>query len=271
MMKTEKTIKAQARIALRQGNWATLVGCLAIMLISFLLIDFIYEALIYGFNLVNLSTMEFKKSGVILGSIFTILSFGLLILISPIINGFSKLCYNVAKNESCTSIDLFYYFRSFRLYFKALGLNILRYLIVFLIVLALSFPAGVMFLLSESFSSFNTYFQFVGIVLEIAGLIFSFCFYTKTVLCNYILAEDDSKNAAWYIKNSFQLSKGHNIDIIKLILSFIFWLLSCFFIFPIFYVIPYMGVSLGTSAKWLILLKKEVSYQNVSIFMYDRI
>ncbi len=259
-MKTEKIIKAQSREYLRQGNWSTLVGCLAVLIILFLLVYCTFEALIYVFNLVNLYTMEIKKSGQFLAGIFLLVTLLLFTLISPAINGYIKLCYNVAKTKNCNSIDLFYFFKNPFLYFKVLWLNILRYLIISLGVFLFNLPAAIMYKLSESISGSNSVlFQIAGFSLEILGIIFCFCLYVKIVFSNFILAEDDSKKVFWYIKESFNLSKGHNIDIIKLLLSFIFWILACFFIFPIFYVIPYLGVSLGNSAKWLIQLKKGAS------------
>lgn len=267
MIKTENIIKAQARNYLRQGNWSTLVGCLAVLFICFFLVYYVFGTLIFGFNLVNIHTGEIKKSGQLLGGIFFMIALLLLILITPIINGFFKLCYSVAKNQDCSSIDLFYYFKNPILYFKVILLNILRFFIILLSTIVFSIPASVMFFLSDNlsgsssalFQSISVILTIISAVLQIIGLFAVFCLYTKTVFCNYILADDDSKNAGWYIKESFKLSKGHNIDIIKLILSFILWILACFFVFPVFYVIPYMGVSLGNSAKWLIQLKKEAS------------
>lgn len=267
MMKTEKIIKAQARNYLKQGNWSTLVGCLSVLFISFLLVYCIFETLLYGFNLVNIYTWEIKKSGQLLAGVFFMTALLLFILITPIINGFFRLCYNVAENQKCSAFDLFYYFKNPILYFKVILLNILRFLITIFSVFVFSIPASVLFVLADNLSgSYSALFQkigvlimVIGVLVQIIGLFAAFCLYAKTVFCNFILADDDSKNAGWYIKESFKLSKGHNIDIIKLILSFIPWILSCFFILPVFYVIPYMGVSLGNSAKWLIQLKKEAS------------
>lgn len=272
MLKKEKTIKNQARNALSKGNWPTIVGCLVMTFITILLVYWLYLTLVYGFDTVNEYSGEFKKSKFTLGYVFSFSFIILLLAVTPVINGFYKMCYNIAKDNSCQATDLFYYFSKPKLYFSVILLNLTKFVLIFIISLLCMLPSTI-FSVATQFTSSEmlVLMNIISFILTIMGIIAIIILLTKFIFTNFILADDENKTSLFYIKASFKLSKGHTIDILKLLFSFIPWIAACFFILPIFYVVPYMGVSIANSAKWLILLKKEERPHNVSITMYDSI
>ncbi len=253
-MKAEKIIKLQARHNLSKSNWSTIIGCFAVTLIVAFLVLFLYYCLIYGFNTVNVYANKFKDSKLQLVSLFQYSAIILFVLATPVFSGFTKICYNIAKYGKSNTYDLFFYFTRPKLYFRALGINILKGMIFFpCFVLAV---AGLVFI-EQAVLENDLILLIFGIGVSVADIILFLVLYAKLVFANYILADNSYNNAFFYISESFSLSKGHTISTIKLLLSFTLWFALCFFILPIFYVVPYTKVSMGTSAKWLIKMRKE--------------
>ena len=56
----------------------------------------------------------------------------------------------------------------------------------------------------------------------------------------YLFAEDKNLTLKEYLDKSKELIKGYRMDYFLFILSFIGWILLCFFIIPIIWVIPYI-------------------------------
>lgn len=62
-------------------------------------------------------------------------------------------------------------------------------------------------------------------------------------LCNYIIVDNSELSAMEVIKKSWAMMKGHKGEYLVYELSFLGWILLCIFIFPVYYVIPYMNVT----------------------------
>ena len=243
-----------------KDNWLTLIVSLSVAFIVLFCVIFVYQSLIYGFNTVNTYTGEFKKSKYILGNVFRVLYVLSLIGISPVLNGFVKICYDVAKYGTGNVRDLFFYFKKPRRYFTAFFLNALQLLIIVLIFAVCLIPSEALFVVADYFKSVAIFIYAAAVIIAIAGIFVSLLILSRFVFSYYIFAEDENQGALSCISKAIRLSKGHTIDITKLLLSFL-WIALCFFILPVFYVIPYFTVSLGNSAKWLILLKEEAKAQ----------
>lgn len=257
-MKAEKIVKLQARKNLSNNNWSTAIGCFAVTLIFAFLILFLYYCLLYGFDTVNIQTNQFKENKATLVNLLQIGTIILFILASPVFSGYTKVCYNIAKYERTTTYDLFFYFTRPKLYFKALGVNILKGIFLFP-TLALGL-LGYAFIFNGIYSgdlSNNLYTLILGISISVFDIILFLVLCAKLSFVNNILAESPYNSIFFYISESFSISKGHTISTIKLILSFTLWYALCFFVLPVFYVVPYAKVAKCTSAKWLIKIRKE--------------
>lgn len=257
-MKVEKAIKLQARHYLSQNNWSTAIGCLAVSLFAAFFIIFLYYCLLYGFDTVDLTTFEYKSSKM---QIVNIIEYGIIFLFvfaSPILSGYTKVCYNIAKYGTSNTYDIFYYFSRPRLYFRALGVNLLK-LAIFIPLFVIGL-VGYLFIdvAVKSGTPINENLSLsIGIGILLADVIVFLVLYAKFIFVNYVLAENSYNSTFFCFSESISLTNGHTISTIKLILSFTLWYILCFFVLPIFYVIPYVKVSVGTSAKWLMTMRKE--------------
>lgn len=260
MMKAEKNIKFQARRSLSAGNWSLALGCLSVMMIAFLVVFCLYYSLLFGFNALNTSTYQIKKSKVLLGLIINTLSVLMVFGISPITSGFSRLCYNIAVYNRCSPDDLLFYFTSPKRYFTALGVISAKLLAFFLACVCFSLPGITFITIGGTFADgeqIKLALNIIGGVLSALGITLAVMYNFRFFLSDFVMAEYGNYGFKAVISETLKTSKGHTKDIAKLFISFVFWILLCFFVLPVFYVVPYMGVSFGTSAKWLIRLKRE--------------
>lgn len=261
-MKPEKMIKLQARQALRKNNWFTTIGCLAVTLVVLSLVLYIYYCFIFGFDLIDINTSNYKENSEIPIAMLTYGMLFLFVVLSPVLSGYTKVNYNIAKYGKSQTSDLFYYFRKPQLYFKAFCLNMLKFLMLFFSAMALFMPTAILIVFANTYDNNSLTFLILvasAIVLFLVALIIELVLYTKLIFTNYILAEADFLGVFFCINESFRLTKGHTISMMKLLLSYTLWYALCFFILPIFYVIPYVKVSVGVSAKWLMFQERRNS------------
>lgn len=64
-------------------------------------------------------------------------------------------------------------------------------------------------------------------------------------MCEFIILTDKQKNPLKIMAESIKLMENHSVNYSFYCLSFIGWILSCFFIVPLFYVLPFVNMS-----KW---------------------
>ena len=256
-MNAEKIVKLQARKSLGKNNWSTAIGCFAVTLMIVFLILFLYYCLLYGFDLVNIITSEIKNDKIHIANLLTYLTMGLFILATPVFSGYTKICHNIAKYGKSSTYDLFFYFTKSKLYFKALGVNILKGLILSPFV-TLGFTGFVISfgIIGAEIKSLEPIIA-IGIAIILLAVVLFIYFYARLSFVNNILAENPYTNVTFCISESFAITKGKTISTIKLILSFTLWYALCFFVLPIFYVVPYAKAAKSTSAKWLIKIRKE--------------
>ena len=79
----------------------------------------------------------------------------------------------------------------------------------------------------------------------------------KRITKDFLYADNSEEKFTYYRKVTKVINNRHYKDIKKLFWSFIFWFALCFFVLPIFYVMPYAITSFATSEKWLIKLYKD--------------
>lgn len=256
-MNTEKIIRSQAKKSLN-GNWAVAVSGLFVLLAELFLVTVFYSILT---GLTGLYDGEKLKPGaepiMIIILVFTLL---LCFALSPFENGFYRLCYNIASDRSDGLRDMFYFFSGTKQYFKALQFNIIIALkkILYSII---GFAPYIFFEIIKSIvlmtASSASLTQTFGVV---EAIIFAVCT-VATVIINIRLVIPEFVFVDNFEANVFDIakaiSKKHIKEYYKLIATFIIWILSCMFVLPALYVIPYLTTSLGTTSKWLINMYKE--------------
>ena len=255
-MKAEKIIRAQARGALK-GNWVAAVSGVFTVLVFYLLVFFIFSLTV---NIFDVSTENgmIKSGGEISYLLILCFTFVLVVAVSPVKNGFTRLCYKIQSDGDADFKEIFYFFSGIKIYFKAIHFNILYALRRLLCYLIAAVPYAAFTLAVGALSVFITVSAdivfVIGTVLSALGIALGFLISLRFLPAQFIFAAELEQNA--FIANKYTV-KGHYRDLIKLAVSFIPWALLCFFVLPALYVIPYFFTSAATSTKWLFKLYKE--------------
>lgn len=258
-MSAEKIIRSQARESLK-GNWTAAVSGVFVLLAKIFLVVTVYYLIL---SLSDIYDGENIKNGCEYIIIISMLcAFILSLALSPLKNGYFRLCYNIAKGDNDGLRDVFYFFSGTKRYFKAIQFNIIILLkralysiIGFIPYFLFVFMKAVMFNLSGSPT--DSAKQAAGAV---EPIIIGMCAVITAVICIRLLIQEfvfvDNCEADVFGISKI-ITKSHLSDYYRLVFSFLLWLVLCIFVLPGLYVIPYFTTALGTSSKWLINLYKE--------------
>ena len=251
-------IKAQARKSLK-GNYVAAVAAFGILLLPV----FINNALTY---IIDALLMALCDDAIVAGAleiiILTPLSIVVRVLLSPLFNGYIRLCYHSALYARFDMNSLFYYFERGK-YHKTLLLNLS-------FIVRIMLPALLCFLPLFLFEiiCYSKLQSFVGTVL-FKDAVFILSVLSSILLILYslkyfVLFTLYSTNEKTEIRELFQASKSimrHQKGAASaLFFSFTPWMLLCLTILPALYVVPYMTQSLCIGAKWMTMKGKENSF-----------
>ena len=258
-MSKEKIIRSQAKESLK-GNWTASVAGVFVLLSVILILEAFYELLCLS---IGVFSNESLKSGYEIIYIIILCSVILFTFaVTPFKNGYFKLCYNIACKRSDGLRDMFYFFSGTRQYFKALRFNIIIALKKVLYAF-ISFVPYTLYLVTKnaipglnlnSGVSSSGAPDIIEIILFSIGTAFTVLISIRLFITEFIFVDNFEANVFVIAKI---ITKRHLGDYYRLVFSFFLWILSCFFVLPGLYVIPYFMTSLGTSSKWLINLYKE--------------
>ncbi len=84
-----------------------------------------------------------------------------------------------------------------------------------------------------------------AVLLLVLGASFFYITLKRYVMCSFVILTDEEKSPLKVIVKSINLMEGNSVRYAMYSLSYFGWLLSCFLIVPIFYVLPYI-----TIGKW---------------------
>lgn len=91
------------------------------------------------------------------------------------------------------------------------------------------------------------------IALVIPGIILAFGY----SMVNYIFVDNTDLELTEYLKKSREMMKGYKFNYFAFSFSFIGWILLCFLVFPMIWVIPYIDASMALYYDKLKEVKKE--------------
>ena len=245
----QATVRAQARDALK-NNYAQAVIAFAAALLPIFLLDGATTAAVC---IISEFRLRSDVAAILIISIGTALSLTGGILASPFINGFVRVFYRNSFTRDMELNDLFYYFEKGR-YSRTLTLNV-SFLLRMLIPAALAYLpvfiyAYVCLYAGGMFITTVLYMDFYVILIILSTIILTlYALRYFTVLTLYVengdLSNRELFRASKYIMRSQSLSAA------KLIFSYTPWMLLCFTVLPILYVVPYMTQGLCIGAKWM--------------------
>lgn len=87
------------------------------------------------------------------------------------------------------------------------------------------------------------------VLLTVSGAVFYFITIQRYFLAEYLFSSNPKLTPVTAIRQSKNLLDGHIFEIVRFKLSFLPWFLSCIFIVPIFYFLPYYKESCCVVAK----------------------
>lgn len=258
-MSTEKIIKDQSKKYL-SGNWITIISAILALCTIGIVLEGIFWLVAIYFKIINVETGVINNGKDLMYTV-VLLSVSLAgFLLSPMINGIYKMFGNLVKEKPCEINDMFYFFGNPRRYMRTVIINtVLSVLFMFFSELTNVYNYTCILLDTDYFSSLGFNFTTLAFILvgTVTLIIKAFLY---LILLNYPLIAygfDDSKSTVKYIFGYIGLSFKYLGKTLKLVLSFIWLILLCFFVAPAFYVVPYLLTSLANSAKWLFELEKE--------------
>ncbi|MCH5298961.1 MAG: DUF975 family protein [Ruminococcus sp.] len=256
-MKAVKLLKKQAKASLG-GKWATAVAGLLAVFAAALFVYLFYATFGWVTGAFVTSAQEIDTVVIIKQFVLFFTTFLLAIALMPIINGFFRLCYNIANWREANFADVFYFFKETKRYFKAMQFNIFTtaklfaaYFITFLgynifriPVIETSFEITTLFIINRS-------------MLFALGFVWFLLFFIRIIFSEFIFVDNENARISEISRATKVIFKHHKLDIILLNYSFIPWIALSFLVIPALYVIPYMTTTVATSTKWLLKLYKE--------------
>ncbi|MBQ1506812.1 MAG: hypothetical protein IIZ36_00095 [Ruminococcus sp.] len=253
-MSSEKIIRSQARASLK-GNLVTLIAALGLCCAVAAAVEAAVYTVLMCLGVFDLETGELKESMQLVYTLGNVAAFAVCALLSPLLNGLIKTAFGAAKNGKAEIGDMLYFFGGAARYLKTLVIN-----------LSLS-----MLIIIPGFALDLTYiFQVFGIVsaetafdsvLNAFLYLFSVAFGTAVKLALYFIfmhyplfaySIGESESITHCIVGMLPFSIRHHGAVLKLFFSFTGWILLCFFVVPVIYVLPYMLVAMTDSVRWLI-------------------
>ncbi len=259
-MKTERIIKNQARKYL-SGNWLPFIVAGSVVCIAIILFMNIVSMFAFVFNLVDLNTYEIADNNKMLYVIIASAVEMIFIFISPMINGVIRMAANVVLYEKTEVADMFYFFKEINRYFKTLLLNLALF-VIYNIITEILFNAYLYASVALDADltgglNFNStsLILVLSMVVTVAVKVLFFFIVIYYPLSYYAL--DSSKPVSAYVFGLISFSLRHLGSAIKLTISFLGWILLCFFVVPAIYVLPYCVVSAVNSTRWLVIYDRN--------------
>ncbi len=231
---TGKEIKYSAKQSLANKNWPSAI----LITLIFIFVSCVYSLVSYFINIIQV--ISSSMNNISLWVLFFILGVIMAIVISPFMVGITRWMYDVAKGYTVPLKEVFYYYKSFKL-FKRVLLYLLKICIRIILWCIVAIISGI--LLSYVLHIIGVDFAWQVILVIIITLIPLIILPLMFSLSIYLVIENDEYNINKCIKLSVQKFKTFIWGLIKLRLSFILWVLSCLLLIPVLYVYPYFSVS----------------------------
>lgn len=251
-MTNNKLIKNQAKRALSLGNnWVVAV---AATLIIGVIATFIYYVLSLT-EVVPVLFHDYKNSQILESACYLV---GLLtVMIStPFLLGYIRLCYRIAKGTKVQLSEMFCYYTSGHNYKRALNLcsvYIFRFLLCFSLICIIS--CALIWVLYNNLPVIDAgiYLALPATGMTLSAII-SLLIIAKYVNAVFIFFENEElyEYANMYFKTSKEIYKSQKHSVIGLALSFFAWIFLLPFALPLLYIMPYFTVSICNFCKWSI-------------------
>lgn len=251
-MNTEKTVRKQAKAAL-EGNWSIVISQIMVTLLAFLTGLFAFSLAMSASGMYGVENPS--QSQRILMTVFGLVLFAFVVVILPLVNGVYRTVCNVVRGRECSPLDVFYYYKKPKRFFKSVILDVIS--------------VGLFFIISGLLNVFNYLSAVSDKIIDNSPsltavvavlLVLAFIVSTAVVVVCYIIfvhytflayGFNEHLPLGVYLPRIMAFSIKNFIPTIKLFIGFIGWAALCFFVVPAFYAVPYFLTASAMSAKWL--------------------
>lgn len=244
----EATIKKQAREILAKNNWVkSIVGTLMVMsIVSIGILIFNGATLLLSEDILS------DIVGLALNVFLSIVALVIFLFLSPLYTGYVRFVDKCKTRETGDINDFFYYFIDKATYMNTVHLNLLLALFYALMFIVCFAPAIVMLVLSKTDMGNQVVFQIVAVWLAIFGVIAFFIVSRFISMTTYLYVADvNYRKETDLIKASVYIVKRNISRVINLFISYLPWVVPCFFVLPLVFVYPYFKHSVVLSYSYI--------------------
>lgn len=255
-MSIERIIRFQARLKLKNNGFATALFGFAFIMVFFML----YQNT--AFLTLTLSSIAITSvPGEIVTVVVSLICYAVILTLTfmalPVVFGYIRMfstdkgSYNIA--------DVFFFFSSPAIYFKSVLLAFNFFLRIIWMFILLLLPVGIFNICEKPFlklMSKNMY-TVINNSLVILTIIAIIVYSLRYFLVIRLFSENTSKKINSYFKESVYLMNGNKAKVLKLFFSFTPWILLCFTVLPILYVLPYVMQAMSLSGKYILELSRN--------------
>lgn len=258
-MSIEKTIRDRARNQLKRKGFTKAVFGIAFMFFFFML--FQYSSIMISTILYEV-TQTFDNDS--LTEVLNIANFGIICIlffaVGPVIMGYIRMF--LTDKDDYNIADVFYFYSTPNVFFSGYKLcfsffiRIIMYAILFLL------PSQILDAINSVDKKLinDIVFEVMYNSLVILGVIALVAYCTRYFLVVPLFCENQSKSIRSYFYESVYLMKYNKAKVLKLLGSFVWWILLCFTVLPILYVLPYFTQSMCISGKYILELSRNGRY-----------
>ena len=252
-MTAEASLKKQAKSILAQNNWVkSIVGGLCSMSVlgAFLII--------FNFASMYLSEDVLKKPVELgINIAISVAALVVFILLSPVYTGYIRFIAQCRGRETGDIKDVFYYFQRGK-YADTVQLNLLLALKKTALVILFFIPAAAAITCGEFFKDIKTILQICAMWLLILGALGYFLISRFYSLAQYLYVSDfHYRKERELVRASSYIVRKNFSKIISVYISFIPWMLLCFFAIPAVMVYPYFKHTTVLSYSYIYELENE--------------
>ncbi len=259
-MSTEKIIKNQAK-KLLSGNWTVVISALTLLCAMYIVIIAVMSIFGTTLNVYDIADIDnLNASDSLLYSAASMICTVAMLAISPAINGLVKMVVGISVCGRTEISVVFYYFKDKKRYFRSIAVNFILYFLFSFISRVLDPYTYVTVLTGKSLqdgAKFDilTAVLLLTLIVSIIIKVLVYIVFVHYSLISYAMFDSIPISLCTFGMIGFALR--HLGSTIRLAVSFLGWLLLCFFVVPAIYVAPYLMTSSAVSAKWLYALDKD--------------
>ena len=130
LMNTEKTVRKQAKKVL-EGNRSVIISEIMVAVLAFLTGLFAFSLAMSVAGLYDVKNPNQTQQ--MLTMIFGLVFFAFVVVCLPLINGVYRSVCNVVRGRECSPLDVFYYYKKPKLFFKSVILDVISVGLFFII------------------------------------------------------------------------------------------------------------------------------------------